>query len=99
MRVAILFTDGVGVGPRDQTTNPLACADYLLSQFNDLTGTQLPSGGVRHDVDTTFGIPGRPQSASNQTAIFTAQPAPQLIGQHILGYPNTPLRALLFDLL
>lgn len=95
MRVAILFTDGVGVGVRDASTNPLARAQYLLSQFDDGTGTALPDGGTRHDVDTTFGVDGRPQSASNQTAIFTASPAPQLIGRHVLGYPNEPLRKLL----
>jgi hypothetical protein len=95
MRVAILFTDGVGVGPRDPNTNPLARDEYLLSQFDDGSGTKLPATGTRIDVDTTFGIAGRPQSASNQTAIFTGQPAPQLIGKHVLGYPNAPLREIL----
>lgn len=95
MRVAILFTDGVGVGPRDASTNPLTRADYLLSQFNDGSGTTLPFDGTRHDVDTTFGVPGRPQSASNQTAIFTGHPAPLMIGRHVLGYPNAALREIL----
>ena len=95
MRVAILFTDGVGVGPNDPSTNPLARSGYLLSQFSDGSGTALPSMGSRHDVDTTFGVPGRPQSASNQTAIFTGQPAPHLLGRHVLGYPNAPLRGLI----
>ena len=95
MRAAILFTDGVGVGPDDPSTNPLARAAYLLSQFSNGSGTQLPAGGTRHDVDTTFGLPGRPQSASNQTAIFTARPAPTLVGRHVLGYPNAPLRGLI----
>lgn len=95
MRVAILFTDGVGVGPRDPVHNPLTQAPYLLSQFADGSGTTLPEGGVRHDVDTTFGVAGRPQSASNQTAIFTGRPAPSLLGRHVLGYPNEPLRGLL----
>ncbi len=97
MRVAILFTDGVGVGPRDPDTNPLARGEYLLSQFEGGEGTPLPSGGVRHDVDTTFGIDGRPQSASNQTAIFTAKPAPRLLGRHVLGYPNAPLKGLIAE--
>ncbi len=95
MRVAILFTDGVGVGPRDPVSNPLTQAQYLLSQFADGSGTTLPGGGARHDVDTTFGVAGRPQSASNQTAIFTGRPAPSLLGRHVLGYPNEPLRGLL----
>ena len=97
MRVAILFTDGVGVGPNDPSTNPLSRAAYLLSQFADGGGATLPAGGTRHDVDTTFGVEGRPQSASNQTAIFTARPAPSLLGHHILGYPNAPLRALIAE--
>lgn len=94
MRVAILFTDGVGVGRR-LPSNPLAGIDCLLSQFSDGTGTALPAGGRRHDVDTTFGVQGRPQSATNQTAIFTAKPAPLLLGRHVLGFPNQPLRHLL----
>jgi hypothetical protein len=95
MRVAILFTDGVGVGPNEPAHNPLARAPYLLSQFSDGSGSTLPPAGARHDVDTTFGLPGRPQSASNQTAIFTARPAPSLVGRHVLGYPNEPLRGLI----
>ncbi len=95
MRVAILFTDGVGVGPREPATNPLARREYLLSQFEGGAGATLPPGGARHDVDTTFGVPGRPQSASNQTAIFTGHPAPQLVGRHVLGYPNAALKGLI----
>jgi hypothetical protein len=48
-------------------------------------------------VDTTFGVEGRPQSASNQTAILTGEPAPALIGRHVLGYPNPPLREILAE--
>lgn len=95
MRVALLFTDGVGVGPRDPAVNPLARGEYLLSQFADGSGTALPAGGTRHLVDTTFGVPGRPQSATNQTAIFTTEPAPKLVGKHVLGYPTPALRELL----
>lgn len=95
VRVALLFTDGVGVGPREPATNPLARGAYLLSQFADGSGTELPDGGRRVDVDTTFGVEGRPQSASNQTAIYTGLPAPRLLGRHVLGYPNEGLRRLL----
>jgi hypothetical protein len=95
MRVAILFTDGVGVGPADPTHNPLVRGEWLLSQFADGSGTVLPGGGVRFDVDTTFGVPGRPQSASNQAAILTGQPVPRILGRHVLGYPSAPVRELL----
>jgi hypothetical protein len=93
--VALLFIDGVGVGRRDPAINPLAHEAFLLSQFDDGTGSPLPEGGQRVDVDTTFDVPGRPQSASNQTALFTGLPAPRLIGKHVLGYPTRPLVQLL----
>jgi hypothetical protein len=96
-KVALLFIDGVGVGARDGAVNPLASDEFLLSQFADGTGALLPRGGLRIDVDTTFGVSGRPQSASNQTAIFTGLPAPQLVGSHVLGYPTRPLAKLLAD--
>ncbi len=96
-KVALLFIDGVGVGDPLDAVNPLVSDEFLVSQFADGTGTALPRGGRRFDVDTTFGVPGRPQSASNQTAIFTGLPAPRLIGSHVLGYPNRPLTKLLAD--
>ncbi len=95
VRVALLFVDGVGIGRRDPARNPLAREGFLLSQFSDGDGEPLPGGGRAIPLDTTFGVPGRPQSASNQTAILTGLPAPQLIGKHVLGYPNVELRAIL----
>jgi 2,3-bisphosphoglycerate-independent phosphoglycerate mutase len=94
LRTALLFIDGVGVGGKTPDTNPLARGDFLLSQFEDGTGTPLP-GGELSLVDATFGMAGRPQSASNQTALLTGLPAPLLVGRHVLGYPDGPLRALL----
>jgi hypothetical protein len=96
LRVALLFIDGVGVGVRDPGFNPLARAELLLSQFQDGPGTALP-GGELSLVDATFGMAGRPQSASNQTALLTGLPAPVLVGRHVLGYPDAPLRALLAE--
>src|SRR5438309_1431896 len=95
VRVALLFTDGVGVGRKDPKVNPLARRPYLLSQFEDAPGEPLPSGGTFTPVDACFGLAGRPQSASNQTAILTGEPAPTLVGRHVLGFPDAPLRALL----
>ncbi len=95
MRVAVLFIDGVGIGRNEPETNPLAGRDYLLSHFQEAPSPVLPEGGRCFPVDPTFGVAGRPQSASNQTAILTGQPAPALIGRHVLGYPDAPLRELL----
>ncbi|RPH69058.1 MAG: metalloenzyme [Myxococcaceae bacterium] len=94
MRVALLFIDGVGVGVRNPDFNPLARGGWLLSQFEDGSGTALPGGGLTL-LETTFGVPGRPQSATNQTAILTGEPAPRLVGKHVLGYPDAALRQML----
>src|SRR5262249_18215109 len=94
MRVALLFIDGVGVGTPDPEFNPLARGGLLLSQFEDGSGTALPGGGLTL-LETTFGVPGRPQSATNQTAILTGEPAPRLVGKHVLGYPDAALRGIL----
>jgi hypothetical protein len=95
-RVALLFIDGVGVGARQPDVNPLARGEYLLSQFDDGSGTPLPDGALSL-VDATFGMAGRPQSASNQTALLTGLPAPRLVGRHVLGFPDAALRALLAE--
>ena len=97
MRVALLFIDGVGIGRKDPAINPLAHREHLLSRFQDAPGPPLPAEGRFVAVDTTFGVSGRPQSASNQTAILTGEPAPALVGGHVLGYPNAALRALLAE--
>jgi hypothetical protein len=94
VRVALLFIDGVGVGVRNPDFNPLARGEWLLSQFEDGNGTALPDGGLTL-LETTFGVPGRPQSATNQTAILTGEPAPRLVGKHVLGYPDAALRQIL----
>jgi hypothetical protein len=94
VRVALLFIDGVGIGPKDATTNPLARSELLISQFDDGSGTALGDGHLRA-LDATFDVKGRPQSATNQTAIYTGEPAPTLLGRHLLGYPNEKLRELI----
>ena len=94
VRVALLFIDGVGIGRRDPAVNPLARGEYLLSQFDDGGGTAI-SGGSLQAVDATFGVPGRPQSATNQAALLTGEPAPRLLGKHLLGFPNPALRELI----
>jgi len=91
----LIFIDGVGVGDREPSYNPLARAATLLAQFNDGTGTPLPRGGVRRDLDATLGIAGRPQSATGQTTLITGENAPALLGRHLLGFPNAKLRAVL----
>jgi len=93
--VLFVFVDGVGAGARDPDRNPLAQDDFLLSRFEDGGGAPLPAGGAAVLADARLGVPGRPQSATGQTSILTGENAPRLVGRHVLGFPNAPLRALL----
>ena len=95
MAVLFVFVDGVGAGPRDPDRNPLARGEFLLSRFEDGGGAPLPGAGRAVLADATLGVPGRPQSATGQAAILTGENAPRLLGHHLLGFPNAPLRALL----
>src|SRR5262249_20197610 len=95
MPAVLVFIDGLGLGDRDPSYNPLARQDTLLSQFRDGTGASLPSGGRLLAIDATLGVGGRPQSASGQTALLTGVNAPAVLGRHLLGYPNESLRELL----
>ncbi len=95
MATLFVFVDGVGAGAPDPDRNPLARGEFLLSQFEDGTGTRLPTGGRAVLADATLGVPGRPQSATGQTAILTGENAPALLGRHLLGFPNAALRELL----
>ena len=95
MPVALVFVDGVGIGARDPSRNPLARRATLLSQFEDTTGEPLPRGGSVTPLDVRMGVAGRPQSATGHTALLTGENAAALLGKHLLGYPNQKLRELL----
>ena len=93
--VIFVFVDGVGAGAPDPAVNPLARDGYLLSRFADGSGEPLPLGGRAVLADARLGVSGRPQSATGHTTILTGENAPRLIGHHLLGFPNAPLRELL----
>ncbi|HEX9050751.1 MAG TPA: alkaline phosphatase family protein [Anaeromyxobacter sp.] len=95
MTVVFVFVDGVGAGPRDPDRNPLARGDFLLSRFEDGSGSALPAGGRAVLADARLGVPGRPQSATGQTTILTGENAPRALGRHVLGFPNAALREIL----
>ncbi len=90
-----LFVDGVGAGGRDPEVNPLVRGDFLLSRFADGGGSPLPRGGRAVLADACLGVPGRPQSATGQSAILSGENAPGAMGQHLLGFPNARLRSWL----
>lgn len=102
MRILFLFLDGVGLGPDDPATNPLAAATMPhLSQLLD--GQRLVAGGAplhtsRASVvslDACLGVPGMPQSASGQATLLTGLNVPSQIGGHYGPWPNRAIVNLL----
>ncbi len=102
-KVLLIFIDGLGLGEDDPATNPLVRFDPLF--LRSLFGRPLVRnlGCIRSDqvclvpTDANLGVPGLPQSATGQTAIFTGINAPQLMGRHILGFPGPALAAVIAE--
>jgi hypothetical protein len=96
MRVLLIFVDGLGIGARDPQRNPLArFPSPFLSIFRNEPLPPLPHGGVVIPTRADMDVPGLPQSATGQTAIFTGQNASQTLGHHQSGFPTPTLRRLL----
>ncbi|MBI4978190.1 MAG: hypothetical protein HZC28_11955 [Spirochaetes bacterium] len=101
-KLLLLFIDGIGLGSDDPAVNPLvADPDPLFSGLMD--GTRLTStrcvrrftNGALVPVDANLGVPGLPQSATGQTAIFTGVNAAKIIGRHLHAFPSNRLVALI----
>lgn len=104
MRFLFLFMDGVGLGPDDPETNPLAAAEMPhLSGLLDgerLLARAAPLETARASllgIDPNMGVDGLPQSASGQASLLTGKNVPQIIGEHYGPKPNPAIRAVLAD--
>lgn len=102
MRILFLFLDGVGLGPDDPATNPLAAATMPhLSRLLDgqrLVVGVAPLHTSRASVvslDACLGVPGMPQSASGQATLLTGLNVPSQIGGHYGPWPNRAIVNLL----
>jgi 2,3-bisphosphoglycerate-independent phosphoglycerate mutase len=99
-RILFVFLDGVGLAPHGKA-NPLS--QVPMPCLHDLLGGPLVLNGagqagpephgpvVLRAVDACLGVPGLPQSATGQTALFTGINAPALVGDHVTAYPTGPL--------
>lgn len=93
--VVLVFLDGVGLGEA-APWNPLFHPG--LPRLSARMGRPLVRGWagedgdlLRRELDATLGVPGLPQSATGQTALFTGLNAPALIGGHRTGHPSAEL--------
>ena len=97
MNVVFIFIDGLGIGEDDLSKNP--CAQPGIKLFNFFVSDRFPRkilfDGIVKPIDARLGIPGLPQSATGQTALFTGINAAKLLDAHRSGFPNKTLRELL----
>jgi hypothetical protein len=102
--ILFVFLDGVGLGPAGPD-NPLSRVPMphlagLLGGPLVLDGSGregLSPGVLLRALDACLGVPGLPQSATGQTALFTGVNAPALVGDHITAFPTEPLRAVIAE--
>lgn len=94
-RMIFFFVDGCGIGLPNHG-NPFFTAHSRFLPFWRGAMT-LPDGTPLTAIDATLGIPGAPQSASGQTALFCGA-GPAMIGRrHRNGYPDRFLRRIILE--
>ncbi len=89
MKMIFVFIDGFGIGGDNSSKNPFKVAntpnlDYISDKY-----TVIPT-------DASMGIPGLPQSATGQTAIFTGVNAAAVLGRHLSGQPTISLKKVIY---
>ena len=94
-KVVFIFIDGIGIGPRDQRSNPLACFSGKVLRFFRDENVELPDRGRCVPTDACLGVQGVPQSATGQTTLFTGINAAVEVGRHVQGFPSGRLRQLI----
>lgn len=95
MSFLFLFFDGVGIGKKDAAINPFAhTPSKFFTHFLDEENPVAYDGRII-PTDANLDVPGLPQSATGQTALFTGQNASKVVGEHISGFPTKPLRELI----
>ena len=88
LKVIFIFVDGFGIGAEDKSINPLYAAK--TSVLRNLVEN------AAFQADATLGVPGLPQSATGQTALFTGVNAPKVLNRHMSGQPTVTLKKLLY---
>ena len=94
-RILFIFLDGIGLGPDNPSTNPLARAEMPCLQSllggRKLTASTAPYEGELVSLlalDAGLGVDGPPQSATGQAALLTGINIPSELGYHYGPKPN-----------
>lgn len=98
-RLLFVFVDGLGIGPADASRNPCTGASLrLFDTFSDVPRrSPLPFQGRVIPLAADLGVPGKPQSATGQTVLFTGVNAAELLGGHLWAFPNATLRDVIWE--
>jgi hypothetical protein len=104
MHILLFFIDGLGLGTKDPVTNPLVTAQMptirKLLNGQPLTGElgrMATDLAILLPTDAILDVPGMPQSATGQTALFTGINAPALLGTHLHAFPTQRLREVIAE--
>lgn len=89
MKVIFIFIDGLGIGDADPGKNPICAAHTPALNFIFENYSVIPT-------EVSLGVPGLPQSATGQTAIFTGKNAPHILGRHLSGQPTVTLKNMIY---
>jgi len=98
-RIAFVFLDGFGLAPPGPN-NPLSLYDWPrmrrpLGAIPVLGASVVDSLRLMVPLDCQLGVPGLPQSATGQVALFTGVNAARLLGYHMAAYPGPLLREVI----
>ncbi|MFH1963910.1 MAG: hypothetical protein ABIJ42_00045, partial [Acidobacteriota bacterium] len=91
-RILFIFIDGLGIGSQDPEKNPLARFPAKILKSFSGSAPVLLREGISLSNDPGMGIPGLPQSATGQAALFTGINAAGAVGRHLSGFPTVALR-------
>ncbi|EOQ87657.1 metalloenzyme domain protein [Leptospira yanagawae serovar Saopaulo str. Sao Paulo = ATCC 700523] len=96
-----VFLDGVGITNYDPNTNPFSrYAKGFLAPLGGISKEDLDLPIAASNIhylktDAHMGVPGLPQSATGQTALWTGIPGPKVLGRHVSGFPTITLRKII----
>ena len=100
-KILFIFFDGIGLAPEGEH-NPFSAAPMSLTK--GVSGAGFVKGEpidekrvVFKGIDAQLGVPGIPQSATGQTALFTGVNAAEILGHHLTAYPDNRLTEIISE--